>query len=219
VSKKLEEKQRRRQAEEKRRSELRRAALRRNLVTIIVAVVVAGVVVFAIVTERNGGTSPKDGTAELKGGVSVAEAKCSEILDFPSAGRDHMDVGAEPTPAYNSNPPTSGDHYAVPADTGFYADALPPQQVLHNEEHGQIIIWYRPDASQELIDQIQALVNQQPDATVATPFDGVEAPYQFVLSAWQHMQSCEKVSQQVVDDFRTKFQGKSPEPLTPPFKG
>ncbi|HET7482122.1 MAG TPA: DUF3105 domain-containing protein [Actinomycetota bacterium] len=220
MSKKLEEKQRRRLAEEKRQAERRKAALRRNLVTIVVAVVVGALVVFAIVSQRNGESTKNTAGATLKNDVAAADANCSEVQTFESAGRDHMEVGATPDPPYNSSPPTSGDHYAVPADTGFYRDALPPEQVIHNEEHGQIIIWYRPDAPESLINDIEALVNQQPDATVATPYDGeFQDDYQFVISAWTHMQSCEKISQDVVDAFRTKYQGKSPEPLTPPFKG
>ena len=192
------------------------------MITIIVALVVGGIVIFAIVSERSSGPDTDGKTGDetvLKNGVSEAQANCTDVQDFPNAGRDHIQVGQDPDPPYNSTPPTSGDHYEIPAQTGFYSSPLDPHQVVHNEEHGQIIFWYRSDAPQTLKDDIQILVNQQDEATVATPFDDIESPYNFVISAWQHMQSCEEISQKVVDDFRREFQGHGPEPFAKPFTG
>ena len=213
VSKKLEQKQRRRELEEKRRSEARKEALRRNLVTIIVAVVVIAVVVVAIVVQRG---SESGIAGEV--GVSEAEANCGEIESPEDQGRDHIPDG-EPHAPYSSSPPTSGPHYGSPAAVSFYAEQMPPEQLIHNMEHGQIVIWYNPDAPADLIDQVETLVRQEPAATVATAYTDIESPYQMVLSAWGKIQMCEKVSQDVVDDFRRRFQGKSPEPLTEPFEG
>lgn len=213
MSKKLEEKQARRLAEERRREEERRSARRRNLVTLAVAIVVGALVVGSIVLQRQqegGGGGPV--------GVAKADAGCGQIQRPQDQGRDHIQPGA-PHDRYSSTPPTSGPHYGTPASAGFYSSALPPEQVVHNLEHGQIVIWYKPDASQETIDDIEQLVQQEPQATVAVPFEDVQGSATFVLSAWGAMQSCVRVSQEVVDDFRRQFQGKSPEPLTPPFEG
>src|SRR3989344_6063535 len=43
---------------------------------------------------------------------------------IPELGRDHIAASAQHDP-YNSNPPTSGPHYAQAADWGFYEEPLP----------------------------------------------------------------------------------------------
>ena len=214
MSKKLEEKQARRLAEERRKAQQRKEAFRRNALTIGMAVVVAGLVVGAIAMQRGSGTGP----APDKVGVSAAEANCGEIETFEKQGADHIPVG-EPHEPYNSSPPTSGPHYEVPAETSFFVDPLPPEQLVHNLEHGQIVIWYLPDAPSETLQQIEDLVRQEPLATAAIPYTDIESPNQFVLTAWGASQSCEKVSQEVVDDFRREYQGKGPEEIAPLFEG
>ena len=214
MSKKLEQKQARREAEERRRAEERKAALKRNALTIGLAVIVLAAVIALIYVQREQGEGPVSGNI----GVSASEANCGEIETFDEQEASHIDVGAAHDP-YNSSPPTSGPHYEVPADTDFYPDALPPEQVVHNLEHGQIVIWYQPGADSETLQNIEDLVRQEPVATVATPYTDIEAPYNFVLSGWTALQRCEFVSQEVVDDFRREYQGMGPEKLTQPFDG
>ena len=222
MSKKLEQKQARREAEERRKKEAQAAARKRNLITLGLALVVTAAVVALVVADRQAADAPT--------GVSASAADCSEVQDFEATSRDHIDQGAAHEP-YNSTPPTNGPHFGTPADTGFYSSALPVEQPIHNLEHGQIVIWYSPDAPQEVIDDIEAIVEKEPAATLATPFEGLEEG-NFALTAWTagdpedeedfgdgHLQTCEQVSQEVIDDFRTEFQGKSPEPITPRFNG
>jgi len=222
VSKKLQQKQARRLAEERRKAELRRAARRRNLLTIGIAVLVVVAIAALVVSERSAENAPI--------GVSESEARCSNVREFEATSREHIEVGTQHEP-YNSTPPTNGPHYADPAQTGFNASALPPEQLVHNLEHGQIVIWYAPDAPDEVKEDIEEIVRDQPIATVASPYDG-ELNGNLALTAWIHlgkgdlgeegtgvMQTCEKVSQDAVDEFRRSFQGRSPEPVTPRFEG
>jgi hypothetical protein len=212
VSKKLDQKQQRRQAEERRKTEERRAALRRNGITIAVALIVAGVVIYAIMQERDSGSTPTNV------GGSVADANCGEIETFDEQEADHIDVGETHEP-YNSSPPTSGPHYEVPAETTFFTEQLPPEQLVHNLEHGQIVFWYLPDADTEALQNLEDVVAQEPLASAAAPYTDIESPYQFVMTAWGASQACENVSQEVVDDFRREYQGKGPELIAPPFDG
>lgn len=210
MSKKLEEKQRRRQAEERKRAEQQRAARRRNAITGVITVLVLALVVGLIVVQRSG-------EREQVEGVAAREAGCGEIQEVEDQGRSHIAAGATHDP-YNSNPPTSGPHFDQPATTGFYSDPLQPEQLVHNLEHSQIVIWYDPGAPQTTIDQIEALVDQEREATVAAPYPEIEEGT-FVLTAWTRSQSCERVSQDIVNDFRRQFQGMGPERIAPPFTG
>lgn len=208
MSKKLEEKRLRREAEERKETERKRARRNRNLVTLAVAVAVAALVGVLIFNER----SAED--AQFSG-VAASEAGCTDLERFDLLPADHVDDGTAVD--YNSTPPTSGPHYASPANVGFYSSPLQPEQLVHNMEHGQIVIWFRPDAAQDLVDSIEAYVDGAGPTMVATPFEGVPAGSNFTLTAWGASQSCEEVSRAVIDDFRSEFQGRGPEQLTPPF--
>ena len=215
VSKKLEQKQARREAEERRAAEQRKAAMRRNVITIGTALVVAVIVIAAIVMQRQSGDGPG---APDNVGVAAAQAGCEDIETFDELEATHIQAGEEHE-AYNSSPPTSGPHYEIPSDTGFFESAIEAEQVVHNLEHGQIVIWYSPDAPSETLTDIENLVDQEPQATVAVPYTDIESPYTFVLTGWTAAQRCEQVSQEVVDDFRREYQGMGPEKITPPFEG
>ena len=182
--------------------------------TIGTALLVGTIVVVAIVMQRESGTGPVSENV----GVSPGQANCEEIETFDEQDATHIDVGTPHDP-YNSSPPTSGPHYEIPAETKFFPEQIPVEQVIHNMEHGQIVIFFQPDAESEIVTQVEQVVAQEPAATVAAPYTDIESPYQLVLTAWGALQRCEQVSQEVVDDFRREYQGEGPENLTPPFEG
>ena len=61
--------------------------------------------------------------------------------DFPIASREHIPDGQKALD-YNSDPPTSGQHYDVPAEAGFYNEAPADETLVHNLEHGHVVIYY-----------------------------------------------------------------------------
>lgn len=222
MSKKLEQKQQRRLAEERRKAEAKREQRKKNLVTILVAGVVVALVAFLVVSDRRAAEGPV--------GVAAEEAGCGDIEDLEATGNGHLEPGAPP-PDYNSNPPTSGPHDASPFENGFFETPADPVRLVHNLEHGQIVFWYAPDAPDEIKQDLEAVVEREPAASVAVPYDGA-TDYNFYMAAWNklpsepeeafgtgYLQGCDAVSQEVVDNFRREHQGKSPEPITPPFRG
>jgi hypothetical protein len=153
--------------------------------------------------------------------ISEGDANCGPVERHPSEGHEHVREGE--TITYDASPPTSGSHYEVPAEAGFYdADSeIEPERLVHNLEHGMIVIWYRPNAPDLgfIAEQVEELVEQEPAYTVGAPYLDMPDGYNIVLTSWRQAQACEFASQDVVDDFRRQFQGKSPEPLTPAFEG
>jgi hypothetical protein len=220
VSKKLQKKQQRRLAEEAKRAQQRKEHRTANLITVGIAAAVAIAVIVLVIAQRED-TAP---TANV--GVSASEANCAEPETFDSEGNEHVDAGT--TVDYKANPPTTGNHWPPDqlATPGFHAEPVEPERLVHNQEHGQIVIWYRPDAPQEVIDDIEALIAEdETPINIAAPWDDIEEPYNFVLTAWsgednQGVQMrCELASQQVWDDFREDHQGRGPEqvPTVPTF--
>jgi hypothetical protein len=213
MSKKLEVKQRRRAEAEAREAERKRAARRRNLVTGAIALLVIGAVAAAIAFQGGGGTEDIGG--------AVADAGCDEIETFDEAqaedAREHVEVGQDVQ--YETTPGVYGAHWPPDAVSppGFFEEPIEEERLVHNMEHSQIILYYSPDISDETKTKIEDLVDQQGQATVAAPYDGLEKP--FVIAAWGAMQACDEPVQAVVDAFRERFQGRGPEPLVPTFEG
>ena len=54
---------------------------------------------------------------------------------------------------YEMKIPTSGTHSPHDLKFGFYKERPPYEKLVHNLEHGDIIIHYHPDAPKELLDQ------------------------------------------------------------------
>jgi Protein of unknown function (DUF3105) len=218
VSKKLHEKQQRRLAEQAKKARQKKEHRRANLITVGIAAAVAIAVVLLIVFQ------PEDPADNV--GVAASEANCSERETFESEGNQHIDIGVPVQ--YEANPPTTGDHWPpeAVADPGFSEEPIEPERLVHNQEHGQVVIWYNPDASEEILGQVEDMTEQTP-VNVAAPWDDIENPYNYVLSAWDGendegaQMSCELPSQEVWDEWRRDFQGRGPEqiPTVPTFDG
>lgn len=203
TSKKLEEKKARREAEERRAREAKAAQRKRSLVTLVLALLVGALVVGLILNERK--------AEEEIASVPIEEAGCSDIVEHELLGRDHVDEG---TPVeYNSSPPTSGSHYANFADPAFYSAPIEQERLVHNLEHGQVVIWYSPDAPQATIDSIENYVSGELPGILAAPYEGefADGSGDYALGAWGANQVCSEFSIPVVEAFREQFQGKGPE--------
>ncbi len=81
------------------------------------------------------------------------------VATHANQGGNHIAQGT-PHITFNSELPSSGPHYAdasAPAQWGIYTQELPPEVFLHNEEHGGVVIAYKPDLPQDQITKLQKL--------------------------------------------------------------
>ena len=85
------------------------------------------------------------------GGVWLSDKQETENLERlskPLIGERIADLGAqhvargESHPPYNSNPPTSGWHWAGVAGSGIKDEPVPDELILHSMEHGAVVVWY-----------------------------------------------------------------------------
>ena len=137
---------------------------------------------------------------------------------FPIQGREHIAESAKHDP-YNSNPPSSGPHYDTPAPTGFYDvnEALPDEKLVHNLEHGEIWIAYKPDISPEIKEQIK---NLSGGWIIAAPREANEEA--IALVAWGRVDSFDvgngKINEQRVKDFIKRYRNRGPENVPPDMR-
>ena len=68
--------------------------------------------------------------------------------EIPLMAAQHIPIGASHE-AYNSNPPTSGPHYAEPAKPGLRDEAIADGHVIHSMEHGLVWVSYNPRIGKE----------------------------------------------------------------------
>ena len=144
-----------------------------------------------------------------------------EVAVMPDTS--HVAEGTDPGP-YNSDPPTSGRHYASTLNAGFYnegdvQDPYPAGLLVHNLEHGYIIFWYNCSLVSEqecadLKEQIQNVMEaENNNKVIAYPWDSIDVPV--VMTSWGRMLRFEEFDPQVAQDFARQNRNKAPEPQAP----
>ena len=143
--------------------------------SIVIAVLVIASFAFASFTGGGGGGKTQSGSHnEYREGVGI---------QHPILTSDHITEGSRAT--YNSAPPTSGDHWPIPARCGFYEEILPDELVVHNMEHGNIVISYNLPLESDVSDLRSALDNIDLNSAwgVARAYDQIPSG-QITLSTW-----------------------------------
>ena len=100
--------------------------------------------------------------------------------------------------AYETSPPTGGDHFPAWQNCGFYAAPLVDEVAVHSLEHGVVWISYAPDLEPSEVDAIAAFVSTDPHL-LAAPYPGLANP--IVLSAWERQVAVERISDAAVAEF------------------
>lgn len=149
----------------------------------------------------------------------------------PDDGAAHVAVGTTcrspqapcgPDP-YSSLPATSGPHWDPSglANWGVYSTPQNESQVIHNLEHGGIVIWYDPQAlDAESIDALTSYVNTQVASGISgrykfilTPWGGDEPlPAPVVATAWRYLLQLESADTDAITAFAGERYGLAPEP-------
>jgi hypothetical protein len=100
-------------------------------------------------------------------GVSAADADCGDLLKESSSGQnDHVppvDAQGQATVIdYTTVPPAFGPHLAAPApfERAFYTDRDRPamEALVHNLEHGYVVVWYDPELAEDQIEDLRGTV-------------------------------------------------------------
>jgi hypothetical protein len=89
---------------------------------------------------------------------------------------------------YNSNPPTSGPHNSSPMPFRVLENPAPRENLIHNMEHGGVVIWYNT-TNQAVIDQLKQIAQARIDRrqlVVMTQYPDMEAET-IALTAWTRL--------------------------------
>jgi uncharacterized protein DUF3105 len=202
------EKEQRKQERLRREQDAKASERRRRVIGFGVAggLVAAVIVAIVIVVASGGGNGAS--TKDLK--AKAAAAGCT-FNSYPNFGRNHTLKPVQ----YKTNPPTSGDHFPVPASDNAYVKAPKYESLVHAEEHGRVIYWYQPKAPQNAKDALNELYRQNTQRVILVPNDR-NMPSVVAVSAWQHSITCPKFTDKAkilaaFKAFRDSYRDKAPE--------
>ena len=156
-------------------------------------------------------------------GLQAMKSKPGASVPVMASAR-HIQVG-EQHEAYNSDPPTSGPHYAQPAQAGFYNEALPDETLVHNLEHGYVIIWYNctglsDSDCQTIKTQIKTVMDNAKPVTITGTKKLIAVPRPnmgtlIALTSWGRIDKLNSFEQPEIAEFINDFRNEAPEPGAP----
>jgi hypothetical protein len=113
-------------------------------------------------------------------GAGRAAGPCT-VTSYPGLQPQHL-TNLNAKPKYNSFPPTSGPHYYLPAKFGIYTFAIPQIALVHNLEHGGIVVQYGKRVPKATVKALRAWYLKDTTGLVVAPLPALGA--KIALTAW-----------------------------------
>ncbi len=152
------------------------------------------------------------------GGVWISGQKGTqkeEKLSKSMLGEKMADEGAvhvaksAPHAAYNSNPPTSGPHWAGVAGPGIKTQFVPDELVLHSMEHGAAVVWYKEGLDQANVDRIKKAFNNASGKKIMLARKDLDVPV--ALTSWGYLLKLDIVDEEKIREFIETNNDRAPE--------
>ena len=168
---------------------------------LLAAAIAAGI---AWATLRDGGSAQASGVD----GACVRQT-------FPPVGRQHVEELADDF-KYSSFPPTSGPHFGIPAVYNVYEEPVPEIRLVHNLEHGAVVVQYGSEVPRQTVQQIVDWYAESPEGLIVAPLpesmDEAAAPppdaqRKIFLTAWTHLATCTAFDEDAFDNFLDDYRG------------
>lgn len=166
---------------------------------ILVVVIILGFVIYALT--RSEKLAPKP--------PALAEEK------HDNQGQQHIAQSQEHV-AYNSNPPSSGPHYVQPTPWGIKDSEIADETLVHNLEHGGIIITYQPNLDPAKVNQLRDVFNKLPKSKQFNEIKAVLVPrskdnHAIQLAAWTWTMNLDDVDEAKIVQFYNEHVDQGPE--------
>jgi hypothetical protein len=144
-----------------------------------------------------------------------ADGPC-ERQTFPPQGRQHIQE-LRKNFKYSSFPPTSGPHYPIPAVYNLYDQPVPEIRLVHNLEHGGIVVQYGSKVPASVVQQLAEWYAKSPLGMIVAPLPTTaedlhstpppDADKKIFLTAWTHLASCSSFDEGAFTRFRDDYRG------------
>ena len=107
---------------------------------------------------------------------------------------------------YDSNPPTSGPHFAFTITTGIYPDPVPDGLLVHALEHGHVEILYAPDTPRPTVRDLESIARGHADEVVLAPYPHL--PRGIAVTAWGRIETLDTLDAGRIDEFVRALAGR-----------
>jgi hypothetical protein len=157
---------------------------------------------------------------------SALEAAGCTLSATPALPGDHTVMTETGTSKkWNTFPPTSGPHYAVPVVYGAYEDPVNQAQLVHNLEHGAVAVQYGKDVPEETVQELREFAQEHPRGTVLAPLPALGET--IALGAWvtkspseptqgtAYLAKCTEFDEKAFSAFFDAYQFQGPERFPP----
>lgn len=171
----------------------------------IAAAGILGLVVAVALIAFGGGSSA---AAAAK---TIRAAGC-QYRRYPQiAGIHAPSLNPATPPKWNSFPPTSGAHFSEGAPFNQYSEPVPEMRLVHNLEHGGLILQYGRKVPQAQVDALVQWYQRDANAIVVAPLP--QLGDKTALTAWTQWAECTGFDEKAANAFRKAFRYKAPEKI------
>src|SRR5439155_7275115 len=208
----------------------RMARRRRNRVATywIVGIIAVGGLAFLATRPKHGAPLSASETALLsEAGAQAQAAGCGAVQSIHgySGGNDRSHIGSQvatapPLSSYPSTPPASGPHDNSTLAAGVYESPPSIYSAIHSLEHGAVVIWYAPSASDAELSRIKDFFSDPAhnDHVIVAPYSypdqgaagGLPSGTDMVLVAWHPLRACGRLNPSVAFDFVAHYRFPAP---------
>ncbi|MGQ8873409.1 DUF3105 domain-containing protein [Paenibacillus sp. TSA_86.1] len=148
--------------------------------------------------------------------ADLASNAAIDVTDDKYYGATHTEEPIQ----YEMNIPTSGPHNPHDIQFGFYTDFPGYPYLVHNMEHGDIIIYYRANASDELKEHLKYLTKfrQAGSGILAVTNKDIPDGSEVVVTAWTKTMKLVKFDDAKVGTFIHRYINQGPEKIPPSIR-
>jgi hypothetical protein len=166
--------------------------------------VVALVVVVLVIVLAGGSTN-------AKAAIKTIRAQGCQYRKYPAQPRvpHYQTLTPNPPPQWNSFPPTSGRHYFNPLTFNIYTEVVPEIRLVHNLEHGAVILQCGDKVSADQVRAITAWYQKDANAVIVAPLPKLGP--KVALTAWTEWTECNGFNLTAANAFRKAFRYHAPE--------
>lgn len=136
-----------------------------------------------------------------------------QVKDDKNYGQGHSEEPVQ----YEMKIPTSGTHSPHDLKFGIYEEKPPYEKLVHNLEHGDIILYYSSRTKPETVNRLKELSHYRKagSGVLAVRNEDIPAGDEVVVNAWTKTMELAEYDEAKVGTFITRFINKGPEVIPP----